>query len=219
MLTNPTTILDAIAMAGGFRDFAKQKDVYVLRRAADGNQTRLPFNYKRRRQRAQCRTEHSPAVERYDRRSLRWHVKRHILFIAISAALLLTFGWGQDGHTVPASALGPELPYTEVLTPPPPVNTVQMPLLFSSDGERSNILSGSIQLGSGYDDNALVTPSDHISNVSVLVLPRIEIRQNRERWSLDLSYSPGIRSIRTWVNRANSRTALAFQPITVSART
>ena len=119
-------------------------------------------------------------------------MKRHILLIAISAALLLTFGWGQDGHTVPASALGPELPYTEVLTPPMPVNTVQMPLMFSSDGERSNILSGSIQLGSGYDDNALVTPSDHISNVSVLVLPRIEIRQNRERWSLDLSYSPGI---------------------------
>jgi len=46
VLTNPTTILDAIAMAGGFRDFAKQKDVYVLRRSADGSQTRLPFNYK-----------------------------------------------------------------------------------------------------------------------------------------------------------------------------
>jgi polysaccharide biosynthesis/export protein len=46
VLTNPTTILDAIAMAGGFRDFAKQKDIYVLRRGADGNQTRMPFNYK-----------------------------------------------------------------------------------------------------------------------------------------------------------------------------
>jgi polysaccharide biosynthesis/export protein len=46
VLTNPTTILDAIAMAGGFRDFAKQKDIYVLRRSADGNQARLPFNYK-----------------------------------------------------------------------------------------------------------------------------------------------------------------------------
>lgn len=45
-LANPTTVLDAIALAGGFRDFAKQKDIYVLRRAADGNQTRLPFNYK-----------------------------------------------------------------------------------------------------------------------------------------------------------------------------
>src|SRR5215472_9792806 len=37
-LTNPTTVLDAIAMSGGFRDFAKQKDIYVLRRAADGSQ-------------------------------------------------------------------------------------------------------------------------------------------------------------------------------------
>ena len=46
VLTNPTTIIDAIAMAGGFRDFAKQKDIYVLRGAADGTQTRLPFNYK-----------------------------------------------------------------------------------------------------------------------------------------------------------------------------
>ena len=45
-LANPTTIIDAIAVAGGFRDFAKQKDVYVLRRAADGSQMRLPFNYK-----------------------------------------------------------------------------------------------------------------------------------------------------------------------------
>ena len=119
-------------------------------------------------------------------------MKRHIIFIAISAVLLVTFGWGQDGHTVPAPAIGPELPYTEVLTPPMPVNSVQMPLMFSSDGERSNILSGGIQLGSGYDDNALVTPSNHVSNVSVLVLPSIEIRQNRERWSLDLAYSPGI---------------------------
>jgi polysaccharide biosynthesis/export protein len=46
VLTNPTTVLDAIAMAGGFRDFAKKKDIYVLRRAVDGSQTRLPFNYK-----------------------------------------------------------------------------------------------------------------------------------------------------------------------------
>jgi polysaccharide export outer membrane protein len=39
-------VLDAIATAGGFRDFAKQKDIYVLRRNPDGTQTRLPFNYK-----------------------------------------------------------------------------------------------------------------------------------------------------------------------------
>jgi polysaccharide biosynthesis/export protein len=45
-LTNPTTVLDAIALAGGFRDFAKQKGIYVLRQAPDGSQARLPFNYK-----------------------------------------------------------------------------------------------------------------------------------------------------------------------------
>ena len=119
-------------------------------------------------------------------------MKRHIFLIAISAVLLVTCGWGQDGHTVPVPAIGPELPYTEVLTPPLPVNSVQMPLMFSSDGERSNYLSGGIQVGSGYDDNALVTPTNHVSNLSVLILPSIEIRQNRERWSLDLAYSPGI---------------------------
>jgi polysaccharide biosynthesis/export protein len=45
-LTNSATVLDAIALAGGFRDFAKKKTVYVLRQNADGTQTRIPFNYK-----------------------------------------------------------------------------------------------------------------------------------------------------------------------------
>jgi len=33
-------------VAGGFRDFAKQKAIYVLRQSSDGTQTRLRFNYK-----------------------------------------------------------------------------------------------------------------------------------------------------------------------------
>jgi polysaccharide biosynthesis/export protein len=45
-LTNSPTVLDAIAVAGGFRDFAKQKAIYVLRQNPDGTQSRLPFNYK-----------------------------------------------------------------------------------------------------------------------------------------------------------------------------
>lgn len=45
-LTNSATVLDAIANAGGFRDFAKQKAIYVLRQNPDGTQSRLPFNYK-----------------------------------------------------------------------------------------------------------------------------------------------------------------------------
>jgi polysaccharide export outer membrane protein len=44
-IANSPTVLDAIALAGGFRDFAKQKSVYVLRQGAGGD-SRLPFNYK-----------------------------------------------------------------------------------------------------------------------------------------------------------------------------
>ena len=46
VLAGSMTILDAIAQAGGFRDFAKQKSIYVLRQNVDGTQTRLSFNYK-----------------------------------------------------------------------------------------------------------------------------------------------------------------------------
>jgi len=45
-LTLSTTIMDAIASAGGFRDFAKTKGVYILRQNADGTQSRINFNYK-----------------------------------------------------------------------------------------------------------------------------------------------------------------------------
>jgi polysaccharide export outer membrane protein len=46
VIANSLTVLDALALAGGFRDFAKQKSIYVLRQNADGTETRLPFNYK-----------------------------------------------------------------------------------------------------------------------------------------------------------------------------
>jgi polysaccharide export outer membrane protein len=46
VIANSATVLDAIALAGGFRDFAKQKSIYVLRQNTDGSQTRIPFNYK-----------------------------------------------------------------------------------------------------------------------------------------------------------------------------
>jgi len=45
-LTTTTTIMDAIAAAGGFRDFAKKTGVYVLRKTPDGQESRLKFNYK-----------------------------------------------------------------------------------------------------------------------------------------------------------------------------
>ncbi len=45
-LTGSVTVLEAIALAGGLRDFAKQESIHVLRYRADGSQQRLPFNYK-----------------------------------------------------------------------------------------------------------------------------------------------------------------------------
>ena len=45
-LTRRMTVLDAISLAGGFKDFAKTKKIYVLRTGPNGTQQRLPFNYK-----------------------------------------------------------------------------------------------------------------------------------------------------------------------------
>ena len=45
-LTRPLTILDAIGLSGGFRDFAKDKKIYILRTMADGSQKKFPFNYR-----------------------------------------------------------------------------------------------------------------------------------------------------------------------------
>jgi polysaccharide export outer membrane protein len=40
------TIVDAIAIAAGPRDFAKQKSIYILRQNSGGGQSRIVFNYK-----------------------------------------------------------------------------------------------------------------------------------------------------------------------------
>ncbi len=46
-LTLASTIVDAIALAGGLRDFARQKSVYIIRRnPAAGGESRIAFNYK-----------------------------------------------------------------------------------------------------------------------------------------------------------------------------
>ena len=45
-LTAGTTIVDAIAVAGGFKDFAKKKGVYVLRPNASGGESHYDFNYQ-----------------------------------------------------------------------------------------------------------------------------------------------------------------------------
>ena len=45
-LTVASTVMDAIAAAGGFKDFAKQKGIYILRQTPSGGETHLNFNYK-----------------------------------------------------------------------------------------------------------------------------------------------------------------------------
>lgn len=45
-LVKPTTVLDALALAGGFGEYARVTHVYVLRPMPNGSQSILPFNYK-----------------------------------------------------------------------------------------------------------------------------------------------------------------------------
>jgi polysaccharide export outer membrane protein len=44
-LTEGTGVLDAIALAGGLKEFAKKKKIYILR-LEKGQRMRVPYNYK-----------------------------------------------------------------------------------------------------------------------------------------------------------------------------
>ncbi len=120
-------------------------------------------------------------------------MKWQIIPSATSLILLAGVGWAQDkdSHTVPSRAISTEVSYTTVLTPPLPVSSLPRPLTFSSETERSNYITGRLQLGAGYDDNLLGQPSNHIDGVSYIIAPSVEIGQTRERWNWDFAYSPG----------------------------
>ena len=45
-LVKVTTVLDGLAQAGAFRDFAKLTKIHVLRKTPEGTTISLPFNYK-----------------------------------------------------------------------------------------------------------------------------------------------------------------------------
>jgi len=45
-LIHSIRVLDAISVAGGFRDFARVTKIYVLRRTPTGEIVHIPFNYK-----------------------------------------------------------------------------------------------------------------------------------------------------------------------------
>lgn len=46
-LAKPMTVLDALALAGGFRDFAKTNKIFVMRVNPDGSRQKIPFDYKK----------------------------------------------------------------------------------------------------------------------------------------------------------------------------
>jgi polysaccharide biosynthesis/export protein len=46
VMQGPMTVLQALAQAGGLKEFAKKGDIRVLRKAAAGRTTTLNFNYK-----------------------------------------------------------------------------------------------------------------------------------------------------------------------------
>jgi polysaccharide export outer membrane protein len=46
-LKSDTTVLEALALAGGFRDFASPSKIVILRKNGDGQTHKIPFNYNR----------------------------------------------------------------------------------------------------------------------------------------------------------------------------
>ncbi len=46
-LQKPMTVVDALALAGGLRQFAKTGRIFVLRAGPDGRTERIPFNYRK----------------------------------------------------------------------------------------------------------------------------------------------------------------------------
>lgn len=46
-LNTPLTVLDAVALAGGFREWAKTGNMYILRETSGGNREKIAFNYKK----------------------------------------------------------------------------------------------------------------------------------------------------------------------------
>ena len=46
-LKSDTTVLEALALAGGFRDFASPGKIMIIRKNGDGQTHKIPFNYNR----------------------------------------------------------------------------------------------------------------------------------------------------------------------------
>ncbi len=72
VISNSATVLDAIALAGGFRDFAKQKNVYVLRQNRGWNPGPAALQLQRCGQRQEPRAEREAPAARHHFRSVKF---------------------------------------------------------------------------------------------------------------------------------------------------
>src|SRR5690348_1557738 len=64
-------------------------------------------------------------------------------------------------------------------------------LAFGSELARTNYLDGGIDVGTTFDDNALSTEIDHVSNFYYSVIPHIALRQTRSRLGWKVNYAAG----------------------------
>ena len=67
-----------------------------------------------------------------------------------------------------------------------------MTLAFPAEKERSNYLRGGFNVGAAYDDNALLSSSNQVSNVSGTVFPNLSIEETTSRTKWTLGYAGGL---------------------------
>jgi hypothetical protein len=65
-------------------------------------------------------------------------------------------------------------------------------LALRSEMERSNYLRGGVNVGAGYDDNALLAPGGEVGNTTFSVFPNIAIQQSTSRMRWSLGYGAGL---------------------------
>ena len=104
VIANSPTVLDAIALAGGFRDFAKQKSIYVLRQNAGGDPARLAVQLQRSEQGQESGTEREASaaatrsLSRNESSFVIMKIAQHSLRSECCCCWPECRAWAQDDH-------------------------------------------------------------------------------------------------------------------------
>ena len=130
-LSAPTTVLQMLATAGGLLEYAKAKDIRVMR-TENGKTVSLKFNYKDVSPGQEPAAEHLSQARRHPDRS----VTMKLLPIILSASVLLA---------APAAAQ----------MAPPRAERPYRGLFGGGVGNAEQLLDVNMSLGGGYDDNVL----------------------------------------------------------------